>query len=82
MESDLDVDNPSSHDSGVRMNSWLKNGFFKITVRLDNDRDFSQQLKRCPSIVSAISWAAFEESKSEHLGARRIEGFVHDGPSN
>ena len=59
---------------------------FNVIVRLDDDRDFSdvlnarkQQLERSLSTVSVISWAASPKSESEHLGARRIEGFVHDG---
>ena len=40
MESDLDVDDPSSHDNELRAETW----FFMITVRLDDGRDFSDVL--------------------------------------
>ena len=72
-------------ENELRAETW----FFKIIVHLDDDRDFSdvlnahkQQLQRSLSTVSVISWAASPKSESEYLGARRIEGFVHDGSSN
>ena len=34
------------------------------------------------STVSVISWAASQKSESQHLGARRIEGFVQDSSLN
>ena len=40
MESDLDIDDPSSHENEQRAEKW----FFKITVRLDNGKDFSDIL--------------------------------------
>ena len=71
-------------ENELRAETW----FFKIIVRLDDDRDFSdvlnarkQQLECSLSTVSIISWAASQKSESQHLGARRIEGFVHDGSS-
>ena len=72
MESDLDVDDPSSHENEQRAGTC----FLKITVRLDNGKDFSdilnackQQLERSLSTVSVISWA----SQSEYFGSRRVE---------
>ena len=72
-------------ENELRAETW----FFKIIMRLDDDRDFSEvlnarkkQLERSLSTVSVISWAASQKSESQHLGARRIEGFVHDGSSN
>ena len=41
-----------------------------------------QQLESSLSTASVISWAACQESESEQLGARKIEGFVHNGSSN
>ena len=35
-----------------------------------------------PLTVSVISWAGYQESESEYLGARRVEGFVPYGSSN
>ena len=74
-----------SAENELRAETW----FFKIIMRLDDDRDFSEvlnarkkQLERSLSTVSVISWAASQKSESQHLGARRIEGFVHDGSSN
>ena len=68
-------------ENELRAETW----FFKIIV---HDRDFSdvlnarkKQLVRSLSTVSVISWAASQKSESQHLGARRIEGFVHDGSS-
>ena len=62
MESDLDVDDPSSHENELLAETWL----LKITVSLNNDRDFSdvldaskQQLECSLSTVSVISWAAW-----------------------
>ena len=86
MESDLDVDDPSSHDNELRAETW----FFKITVCLDDGRDFSdvldtskQQLECSLSTVSVISWAACPDSNSsENSGTQQYEGFVHDGSSN
>ena len=86
MESDLNVDDPSSHDNELRAETW----FFMITVRLDDGRDFSdvldarkQQLERSLSTVSVISWAACPDSnRSENSGTQQYEGFVHDGSSN
>ena len=40
MESDLDVDDPSSHDNELQAETQ----FFKITVRLDDGGDFSDVL--------------------------------------
>ena len=40
MESDLDVDDPSSHDNEL----WAETWFFKITMRLYDGRDFSDVL--------------------------------------
>ena len=58
MKSDLDVDDPSSHENELRAETL----YFKITVRLDDKRDFSdvlnarkQQLERSLSTVSVIS---------------------------
>ena len=74
-------------ENELRAETW----FLKIIVRLEDDRDFSdilnarkQQLETLASIstVSIISWAASQKSESQHLGARRIAGFVHDGSSN
>ena len=70
----------------MRAETW----FFKITVRLDDDRDFSnvldarkQQLESSLSTDSVISWAACQDSNSsENPGAQQYEGFVHDGSSN
>ena len=85
MESDLDVDDLSSHENKQRAETW----FLKITVLLESGKDLSdilnarkQQLERSLSTVSVISWAACQESESDHLGSRRVEGFVHDGSSN
>ena len=57
----VDVDDPSSHKNEQRAETW----FFKITVRLDNGKDFSdilnarnQQLEHSLFPVSVISWAA------------------------
>ena len=36
MVSDLDVDDPSRYENEQRAETW----FLKITVRLDDDRDF------------------------------------------
>ena len=67
MESDLDLDDPSSHENELRAETW----FFKITVRLDDGRDFSdvldarkQQLESSLSTVSVISWAACPDRHS------------------
>ena len=76
MESDLDVDDASSHDNELRAETW----FFKITVRLDDGRDFSdvldarkQQLERSLSTVSVISWAACPDSnRSENSGTKAL----------
>ena len=69
-------------ENELRAETW----FFKIIV---HDRDFSdvlnarkKQLVRSLSTVSVISWAASQKSESQHLGARRIEGFVHYCSSN
>ena len=86
MESDLDVDDPSSHENEVRAETW----FLKIIVHLDDDRDFTdvfdvrkQQLERSLSTVSVISWAACPDSnRSENSGAQQCEGLVHVGSSN
>ena len=87
MESDLDVD----HQIMIQAENELlaETWFFKIIVHLDSDRDFSdvlnaskKQLERILSTVSVISWAASQKSESQHLGARRIEGFVHYCSSN
>ena len=52
------MDDPSSHENELRAETW----YFKITVRLDDERDFSdvlnarkQQLERSLSTVSVIS---------------------------
>ena len=75
MKSDLDVDDPSSHENELRAETW----FFKITVRLDDDRDFSdvfdarkQQLESSLSTVSVISWVACPDSGSENSGRSTI----------
>ena len=80
------MDDPSSHDNELQAETW----FFKITVRLDNDGDFSdvldarkQQLESKLSTVSLISWAACQDrNHSENSGTQQYEGFVHDGSSN
>ena len=66
MESELDVDDPSSHENELLAETWL----FKITVSLDYDKDFSdvlnnhkQQLERSLSTALVISWAACLNSK-------------------
>ena len=83
METDLDVDDPSSHENELRAEIW----FFKITVRLEDDRDFSdvldarkQQLERSLSTVSVA--ACQDSNSSENSGAQQYEGFVHNGSSN
>ena len=86
MESDLDVDDTSSHENELRAETW----FFKTTVCLNDDRVFSdvsdahkQQVERSLSTVSDISWAACPDSnRSENSGAQQYEGFVHDGSLN
>ena len=79
------MDDPSSHENELLAETW----FFKITVRLDDGRDFSdvldarkQQLEHSLSTVSVISWAAPQKLESQLFRARRIEGFVHYGSSN
>ena len=74
--------------AAMRMNSW-QNMIFNITFRLDDGRGCSdflnackQQMERSLWTVSVISWAACQKSESEHLGARRVAGFVHDSSSN
>ena len=61
----------------------------QAAMTLNNGEDFSevlnarkQQLERCLSTVSIISWPACPDSGSENLGAQQYEGFVHDGSSN
>ena len=68
-------------DNEMQEETW----FFKVIVCLDDERNFSdvlntskQQLEHSLSIVSVISWAASQKSESQHLEARRIEGFVHN----
>ena len=88
MESDLNVDDPSSHENELLAETW----FFKFTVRLDDERDFSDVLdarkeqleSRCSlSTVAVISWAACPDSNcSENSGTQQYEGFLHDGSSN
>ena len=55
MESDLDVDDPSSYEDELQAETW----FFKITVRLDDDIDFSDVLNAREQQLghSLISWA-------------------------
>ena len=67
MESDLDMDNPSSHENELQ----AETSFFKIRVCLDYERDFSdvldackQQLELSLSTVSVMSWAACSDSNS------------------
>ena len=43
MESDLDVDDPSSHEQEQKAETW----FLKITVCLNNGKDFSDILNTC-----------------------------------
>ena len=43
MESDLNVDDPSRHENDQRAETW----FFKIIVRLDDCKDFSDILIAC-----------------------------------
>ena len=40
MESDLDVDDPSNHENEQRAETWV----LKITLRLDDGKDFSDFL--------------------------------------
>ena len=79
MESDLDMDNPSSHENELLADTW----FFLITVRLNDDIDFSDVLDTCKqqqehnlSTVSVILWAACQDSScSENSGSQQCEGF-------
>ena len=77
---------PSCHENGLLAETWF---FEDHSHSLEDDRDFSdvlnaskQQLESSLSIVSVISWAAFQKSEPQHLSTQRIEGFVHYGSSN
>ena len=85
MESDLLVDHPSSYVNQWQEETW----FFQITVPLYHGADFSdilnaskQQLEHSLSSVLVISWAACQESESEHFGSQSVKCFVQDCSSN
>ena len=50
MESELDMENPSSHENDQQ----AETSFLKITVRLDNGKDFSDILKRSQAAAGAL----------------------------
>ena len=85
MESDLNMDDSSSHENELQAETW----FLNITLCLEDDRDFSDVLNTCKqqlecslSTVSVISWAAYQDSCAENSGSQQYEGFLHYGSYN